>query len=210
MNEFKLDLRPVYIRRLRHLADILLRMPEQVDFNLGGWGFAGLDDKGDFIKDPELLEEGCGTTCCAAGWAALDPEFQAEGFMPIHKLENPLHTSHSLTPVYIFDLSDLVDELARSGLEAWESEQAYSLNPGYKPTGVMLRDFRACQLFFGLTDRDTSSLFQEEYYISGEKTTSAQVAERILRFLETGVMERDETHGWDYDRLFDDDEDSYD
>ena len=48
--------------KLTKLADLLDNLPEEKKFSMFRWG------------TPE-----CGTAKCAAGWAALDPEFNAQG-----------------------------------------------------------------------------------------------------------------------------------
>ncbi len=60
------------VTRLLHLITVLERVErERLGFNMGIW-HASTD------------QHSCGTTCCAGGWAALDPVFNAEGLALEH------------------------------------------------------------------------------------------------------------------------------
>ena len=60
--------------RLLMLADMLdnLQLPSNAEFNMGGFG----DHVG--LHEPEE-QNYCGTSACALGWAALNPEFNKLG-----------------------------------------------------------------------------------------------------------------------------------
>jgi hypothetical protein len=60
-----------HTRRLRKLADILENLQSDRRFNMGTWGEHGLEHHPD--------ENFCGTTACALGHAAMDPEFRRDG-----------------------------------------------------------------------------------------------------------------------------------
>lgn len=76
--------------RLQYLANFLLRLPPN-KFNLYGWRQKSLDDETEedydefdpeqisAYSDASLLDEDCGTTGCAVGWACALPSFNAEG-----------------------------------------------------------------------------------------------------------------------------------
>lgn len=64
--------------RLMRLISILEHVRDsKLPFDLEGW--AQEVSNADYIVGDANHPEACGTACCAAGWAALDPEFQTQG-----------------------------------------------------------------------------------------------------------------------------------
>jgi hypothetical protein len=73
-------------KRLLILAAFLETVPEH-KFDLEDWRDTGLERltsgeriNGDYTTDEKLLNNSCGTTGCAIGWACTIPEFIEDGF----------------------------------------------------------------------------------------------------------------------------------
>lgn len=63
--------------RLEHLITILEEVERRnLAFNLSTWASGNVRDHWNLVGS---LDETCGTTCCAMGWAALDPTFAGQG-----------------------------------------------------------------------------------------------------------------------------------
>jgi hypothetical protein len=74
-------------KRLLILADFLETVPEH-KFDLMNWRDTGLEKltlgerlSGDYMSNKKLLNNSCGTTGCAIGWACVIPEFIEDGFI---------------------------------------------------------------------------------------------------------------------------------
>ena len=69
------------VLRLTHLITVLERVErERLGFNMEKW-------YADRVP--------CGTVCCAGGWAALDPVFNAEGLRTHHFISTPNFDDHA-------------------------------------------------------------------------------------------------------------------
>jgi hypothetical protein len=73
-------------KRLLILAAFLETVPEH-KFDLMNWRDTGLEKltlgerlSGDYMSNEKLLNNSCGTTGCAIGWACTIPEFIEDGF----------------------------------------------------------------------------------------------------------------------------------
>jgi hypothetical protein len=73
-------------KRLLILATFLETVPEH-KFDLMNWRDTGLEKltlgerlSGDYMSNEKLLNNSCGTTGCAIGWACTIPEFIKDGF----------------------------------------------------------------------------------------------------------------------------------
>jgi hypothetical protein len=73
-------------KRLLILAAFLETVPEH-KFDLMNWRDTGLEKltlgerlSGDYMSNEKLLNNSCGTTGCAIGWACIIPEFIEDGF----------------------------------------------------------------------------------------------------------------------------------
>jgi hypothetical protein len=73
-------------KRLLILAAFLETVPEH-KFDLINWRDTGIERltlkerlSGDYISNEKLLNNSCGTTGCAIGWACTIPEFIEDGF----------------------------------------------------------------------------------------------------------------------------------
>jgi hypothetical protein len=78
------------IARLKHLIRVLLNAP---------------------IERFDMIEWKCGTTACAAGWAAQDPDFNIEGFILADKTR-----TEPARPAYITEYETLYE---------WEAIMAF-------------------------------------------------------------------------------------
>lgn len=69
------------MERLKHLVTVLKKV-EGNRFNLLGWYLNKSDVRIFHQEEGKEIHPECGTVACIAGWAALDPEFNAQGFHP--------------------------------------------------------------------------------------------------------------------------------
>lgn len=135
--------------RLLRVADLL----EHVDparFDLGYWA------------TPE-----CGTTCCAVGFAALDPRFQEEGLRLHNRVKRLFRPG---LPQWVNSIDDLTDRRLHRVTQA----------------GITYRGFRnwmAVERFFDLSERDCRHLFSPRAYHAEEQRAPDAVAERIRAFV---------------------------
>lgn len=78
------------IDRLQRLITLLRDIPDE-DFDIRFWyNNIDLDAIPDNVDDDDILKANraakvvtCDTTACALGWAALDPQFNREGLVPL-------------------------------------------------------------------------------------------------------------------------------
>lgn len=138
-----------YVRRLRRLISVLENVQEQgIPFDMTQW--AG-----------EAEHEPCGSACCAAGYAAFDPEFQTEGF---HLLVYWAHREGGTPVATIADLNDLVRNRA-------------TFSPAYE--GRI--DYSATRRFFG---PETDEIFDPDHYVHFSNIPVEDVIARIKEHLE--------------------------
>lgn len=110
-----MSLSKLAIRRITVLRDFMRRLPKSAEqhFAMHAW-FRHTGDHDHGPRDKPISREiltGCGTTACAAGWAATIPAFRKAGF------EFSPSDGFSIEPEKFFDLStsdrgyDVNDEL---------------------------------------------------------------------------------------------------
>lgn len=78
-------MKTIFKERLLKLADFLDTVPPS-RFDFSRWA-------GNTWKDQNLLDESCGTTACAFGWATAIPEFQALGLHLTRSEDRVVHVS---------------------------------------------------------------------------------------------------------------------
>jgi len=67
------------VKRLRHLIEVLKKVPPQ-KFDIGVFvKEKSLSTPADCVVPKNFIEIDCRTTCCALGWAAMDKDFRSEG-----------------------------------------------------------------------------------------------------------------------------------
>jgi hypothetical protein len=103
------------IDRLNHLITILENVPPE-RFDLGTWS--------------------CGTTACAVGWAAVDKNFNAEGFYLFNTIPH-LRTEHETLKSW--DAVKVFFELTSTQVYHLFSDEEYS-DDGDSPSGATAVD----------------------------------------------------------------------
>lgn len=148
--------------RLEHLITVLKSVPKQ-NFHMGFWGVS------EYGND-------CGTTCCAFGYAALDPEFQEQGLKMVHtKLTRNLDQSWNRDTT-VLDSIVSFNALARKLDEPIEVDiYLHNGKTGYE----------AAKEFFDLEENTVYFLFSPDYYKSFTSSPD-EVIERIQTVLDKG------------------------
>jgi hypothetical protein len=137
--------------RLEHLVTVLERVKAaKLEFDIGAWGVVR-----------EEANEPCGTSACAMGYAALDPQFMTEGL----RLKNE--------DGIIFEGLDNFNAYALAGGEV-------SVDPVFEGS----LGFGAAIMFFEITEEDAVYLFYGAKYSSWPVTPDdviARVRELLAR-----------------------------
>jgi hypothetical protein len=139
-------------------------------------------DIGSWIQETVGLSgaEACGTTCCACGYAALDPAFQAEGLHLRGQVCDPNH----------FQLSSWNDEGVLTSVA--EFNAFLRAHAGIKCIRVTiefdgLQDFEAASAFFEIEEEAAFYLFDaEEYYHNADPVDPDDVIGRINEVIVSG------------------------
>jgi hypothetical protein len=70
--------------RLNMLADFLEHNADKIGFDLANWGIKRGEEVAKYpVPGDGIVEVGCGTVCCAVGWACLIPVFNDQGFFNV-------------------------------------------------------------------------------------------------------------------------------
>lgn len=147
MFDYPCDPPEITTPRLHHLIEVLQRVrAAKQPFDIEYW----MHNK---------TREPCGTTCCAGGYAALDPEFRAQGL--------------TLKDLYS---GEEVASLDRYNQLAIEQNDAVLVEPKYKGDG----DYNALRQFFG---SDAAHVFNPTSYATPGKTTAYVVIRKIKAVL---------------------------
>ena len=132
----------MHVERLKRLIRIMERVrDEEFKFNMASW--VSTDDDCSDVK--------CGTSCCALGWAALDPENNAEGLMWVRRAiydvnQTPLSSLEELASFYITHTKSFVaDSDPAKIIFTGDLDCVFNLDVGAK--------------FFELSDIQTKALF---------------------------------------------------
>lgn len=151
------------IDRMNHLRAIMVSVRDsERAFDLGSW-MNSTDKKIDIHVDTSGVVgevHACGTSCCALGYAALDPKFQALGLqMTVYTWT--YENDQSKTENLIIPDTTAFNTLVRS---AKVISGATSL--AFFPTFAGIHGLEAGSEFFGITYEDAESIFLPESYIS--------------------------------------------
>lgn len=125
--------------RLQHLITVLENVEHQTSagFYMGSWATRNLDHV-------------CGTACCAFGYAALDPKFQADGLKMTAEVWNGDEgdcVNHDVTSVE--------DMLSIPANDCW---------PDFDVCFGFEQGFRAAEQFFDISYPQACNLFDPDSY----------------------------------------------
>jgi hypothetical protein len=146
--------------RLDRLKFIMRQVAiDNLPFDMEGWVTVKFNYEPQDLKNVPSI---CGTACCAAGYAALDPIFQDEGlFLRVIDEADEIH--------HIFSFDDIKTLSLRETIDPDYIEVAYD---GY--TGLA-----ATQAFFEISCNSAIYLFSPHNYPKKEDITPEMVIARI-------------------------------
>lgn len=162
--------------RLNHLITILEGVERaNLAFNLDNWvSNAAMPDLARPTTDNLVgsLDASCGTACCAMGYAALDPDFRAEGLSMTLETRDYNSGRGRWVETPVASIQDFNTLIRNQDLQIGFGGIAFD--------GV--EGFRAAAAFFDIAVYDADTLFSPDSY-HGRPVTPERVIERIRDLL---------------------------
>lgn len=176
------------VERLTHLIEILRQVESSHrPFDLTVWASTGVSP-----NTTSGSAEACGTSACALGYAALDPQFQAQGLAlkaNVYALSDTHFVERCIGEITVSTTDEFNEVMRRADVGMFD------------PVYGEERGFSAGAEFFGINREASNYLFDPDYYPQGfdAPILPAQVIARIEDLL---ANHGEPSEGYDADETF--------